>query len=203
MVDETSTLERMARVETKVDFIIARLDTLPPSPVCVLRHQEIEAMVHDVSERVANIESLRNKVIGAGLVLNVALIVFMDKIKKFFGVVPILALFLVLLTSYAFAHSWYSEKRDPVTHHGCCGGTDCATLLIEPGVLTPESDGYRIRLTVEQARRINPARLEPVDAFIPRARIQPSENGNFHLCLPRFNGVTMGDFYCFFEPPST
>lgn len=203
MVDETSTLERMARVETKVDFIIARLDTLPPSPACVLHHQELETMLHDVEERISSIESLRNKVIGGALVLNVALIIFMDKIKKLLGVVPILALFMVLLPMPALSHSWYSEKRDPVTQHGCCGGTDCATLKVEPGVLTPENDGYRIRLTVEQARRINPARLEPLDAFIPRERIQPSENGNFHMCLPRFNGVTMGDFYCFFEPPST
>lgn len=103
-------------------------------------------------------------------------------------------------TSVAHAHWWYTAKHDPVTLRGCCGNSDCHELAIEPGVLTPEPDGFRIRLTAEQAQRINPGRLEPLDVLVPWSRVQPSEDGNYHMCLPRFNGVTPGDFYCFFMP---
>ena len=106
------------------------------------------------------------------------------------------------LASPADAHSWYTKKKDPVTNLGCCGGTDCNTLLIEPGVLSAEVNGYRVRLTLEQAQRINPARRDGVDILIPWERVQPSEDGNWHLCLPRWNDVTVGDFYCFFAPPN-
>ena len=98
------------------------------------------------------------------------------------------------------AHSWYSEKTDPVTKHGCCGGLDCRELRVTPQNFTPEADGFRIRLTVEEAKIINPGRLEPLDILVPFSRVQPSEDGNFHLCIPRFNNVTYGDFYCFFMP---
>lgn len=115
------------------------------------------------------------------------------------------AIALTLITglvsaSPAEAHSWYSEKSDPVTKKGCCGKSDCHEIAITPENYTPEADGFRIRLTVEQAKIINPGRLEPLDIFVPFERVQPSEDGNFHLCIPRFNGVTYGDFYCFFAP---
>lgn len=102
----------------------------------------------------------------------------------------------------ANAHSWYSQKKDPVTQLGCCGGSDCHELLIEPGVLSAEVDGYRIRLTLEQAQRINRNRLEPLDVLIPWDRVQPSDDGNWHICIPRFEDVTVGNFYCFFAPPN-
>lgn len=106
----------------------------------------------------------------------------------------------------ANAHDIYVGTRDPVTHGICCTTSeheqygDCDRLLIEPGVLTGEVGGYRLRLTVEQARRINPLRSEPVDTFIPESRIQPSMDGNFHLCLPSYPTPTRNDFYCFFQP---
>lgn len=108
--------------------------------------------------------------------------------------------FLALTATFAEAHSWYSEKTDPVTKHGCCGGSDCHEIRIDSSNYTPEANGFRIRLTVEQAKVINPGRLEPLDIFVPFERVQPSEDGNFHLCIPRFNNVTYGDFYCFFMP---
>lgn len=104
--------------------------------------------------------------------------------------------------SHAEAHSWYTQKRDPVTRLGCCGGNDCNTLIITPGVISAETDGYRIRLTVEEARRINPSRNVPLDILVPWDRVQPSEDGNWHICIPRWNDVTVGNFYCFFAPPS-
>ena len=107
------------------------------------------------------------------------------------------------LTTPAHAHSWYSDKHDPVTTYGCCGGSDCAQLVIEPGVMTAEPDGYRIRLTLDQAKRINRYRIDPLDVLVPWDRIQPSEDGNYHLCLPTSNGRARDDFYCFFAPPNT
>lgn len=210
MVDESSTLERMARVETKVDFIIARLDTLPPSPACVLRHQELDTMLHEVSERVSNIESLRNKIIGGALALNVVLVIFMDKIKKLLGVVPLLVLLLLpFATLPTLAHDWYTGKHDPVTGGSCCstsktdGYGDCHQLVVEAGVLEPVPEGYRLRLTLDQARKINPLREYPVDTLIPEQRIQASEDGNFHLCIPPRPAGFKFDFYCFWAPPST
>ena len=70
--------ERIARVETKIDFIIGSMKDLPPSPTCIKKHVEYEA-------KFDAIESWRNKMIGAFLILNVVLIIFIDKIKAFFS----------------------------------------------------------------------------------------------------------------------
>jgi hypothetical protein len=111
---------------------------------------------------------------------------------------------LLASMSAAYAHSWYSEKRDPVTGGGCCGGHDCEILTITPGVLEAVEDGYHIRLTAEQAKRINPSRNVPVDTVIPWDRVQPSEDGNWHICLPTYPVGSMNrDFFCFFAPPDT
>jgi hypothetical protein len=114
-----------------------------------------------------------------------------------------LALLMVIslgAASHANAHSWYSVKRDPVTTKGCCGNSDCHEVKLSPENYAPEADGFRVRLTVEQARTINPNRVDPLDIFVPFDRVQPSEDGNFHLCIPTRNGLTQGDFYCFFAP---
>ena len=111
---------------------------------------------------------------------------------------------LLMISTPALAHDWYSGTRDPVTGGGCCGVADCAVLKIEPGMLTGEVDGYRLRLTAEQAGRINPARKMPVDTLIVWDRMQPSPDGNFHLCLPTYPTPNMAaDYFCFFAPPST
>lgn len=123
--------------------------------------------------------------------------------RRVLALAALVAAFVFLAPVLASAHSWYSERRDPVTKKGCCGGEDCAQLVIEPGVLTAEAGGYRVRLTLEQARRINPVRREPLDILVPWERVQDSEDGNYHLCIPRWEGVVLGDFYCFFAPPNT
>ena len=117
---------------------------------------------------------------------------------------------LLFLPTAASAHDWYVGKRDPVTGSSCCTTSatakygDCAQLIIEPGVLTGEVDGYRLRLTAEQAQRINPLRTSPVDTIIPWERVQASEDGNYHLCIPRFAVPNMqADFYCFWAPPNS
>ena len=120
---------------------------------------------------------------------------------------------LSVLTALAFAsagsaeaHDWYTKQYDPVTHGWCCntsngdGYGDCSQLILEPGVLTGEVGGYRLRLTTEQAQRINPLRSTPVDTFIPEERIQPSKDGNWHVCIPAFPNPSLRDFYCFFQP---
>lgn len=110
---------------------------------------------------------------------------------------------LLLSTSVALAHEDYTGKTDPVTKSGCCGGHDCAVLQVEPGVLTPEGDGFRLRLTEAQAKLINPERVGPVDTYIPRERVQESWTGQFRLCIPARLYPTMeADFYCFWEPNS-
>lgn len=71
---EIDTAERIVRLETKIDFLIGQIDKLPPSPVCVAKHKELE-------ERLDMMELWRNRMIGAFLVLNIILVAVMDKIK--------------------------------------------------------------------------------------------------------------------------
>jgi hypothetical protein len=110
------------------------------------------------------------------------------------------------LSLTANAHDWYVGRNDPVTGGSCCTTTnadgygDCARLQVDPGVLEPIPEGYRLRLTVEQARKINPLRTLPVDTIIPEERIQPSQDGNFHVCIPGYPGALRYDFFCFFRP---
>ena len=121
---------------------------------------------------------------------------------------PFLALGAALLvgavTFPAEAHSWYSKHRDPIFNMTtCCGGTDCAPLPSHAMKFTP--DGLRVVLTLEEAKRINPARTEPFDALIPFDRIQVSEDGQPHICLMTMDRAPVGDqrqgFYCIFLPP--
>jgi len=112
---------------------------------------------------------------------------------------------LLMLSTPAMAHSWYNEKRDPwYPNQSCCGGMDCARLEITAGVLSAEPDGYRVRLTLEQSRRINAYSQAPIDALIPWERVQQSEDGNYHICI--MSGHRDNDrqgVYCFFAPPNT
>ena len=71
--------ERIVRLETKLDFLISQMDRLPPSPVCVANHK-----VYD--ERLTALESWRNRAIGVVMILNILLVIFLDKIKQFFTV---------------------------------------------------------------------------------------------------------------------
>jgi hypothetical protein len=71
---EIDMAERVVRLETKIDFIIDRMDHLPPSPTCLAKHKELE-------DRLDMMETWRNRMIGAFLVLNIILVALMDKIK--------------------------------------------------------------------------------------------------------------------------
>lgn len=115
--------------------------------------------------------------------------------------------FLIMLGMFsanaALAHSWYSDRRDPV--YGitkCCGNTDCAPLPAHAIKITPE--GLRVTLTPDEARIINPARRSGFDKIIDFDRIQVSEDGKPHICLMTHemeNDLREG-YYCIFLPPS-
>jgi hypothetical protein len=110
---------------------------------------------------------------------------------------------LTVPASSALAHSWYAEKHDPVYKNPCCGGTDCGMLVITREVLSAEEDGYRIRLTLDQTRQINPYSVAPVDAVVTWDRVQPSEDGNYHICLMTYHrDGQRGGIYCLFVPPN-
>ena len=114
------------------------------------------------------------------------------------------ALFLAtVFAAKAFAHSWYSEKVDPVYKQSCCGGSDCAAWKIEPGELTAEATGYRVRLSLEKSKTINPYSMEPIDALVIWDRVHPSEDGNWHLCImTKMRANERGGIYCLFAPPN-
>lgn len=103
----------------------------------------------------------------------------------------------------ALAHSWYSERRDPIySGTSCCGGQDCAPLPEHSIQLTPE--GLRVTLTVEEARKINPKRRYGFDKLIRFERIQISEDGTPHICLMTHDDPNdpREGYYCVFLPPT-
>ena len=108
-----------------------------------------------------------------------------------------------LVIGPANAHSWYIYKTDPVFHNSCCGGHDCAMWAIQPGELTAEANGYRVRLTLERTRTINPNSTLPLDALVIWDRVQPSEDGNWHLCIADTSrDIGWHGVYCLFAPPN-
>jgi hypothetical protein len=119
----------------------------------------------------------------------------------------LIAALLIALPSTAQAHSWYSGKRDPIFNTTtCCGSSDCRELPSHAMSITASGD-LRVTLTLEEARRINPARTEPFDAVIPFDRIQPSEDGSPHICLMAKDRISEGDqrqgFFCIFIPDAS
>jgi hypothetical protein len=72
--NEQATAERIVRLETKLDFIIDKIDRLPPSPACVSKHKELD-------DRLDAMETWRNRMVGAILVINILVVILMDKIR--------------------------------------------------------------------------------------------------------------------------
>ena len=114
------------------------------------------------------------------------------------------AIIIFLAAAYpANAHSWYSNKSDPVYHNSCCGGNDCAMWAILPGEISAEANGLRVRLSLERTQLINPHSLLPIDALVVWDRVQPSEDGNWHICIMgAYRGDDRGGIYCLFAPPN-
>lgn len=116
--------------------------------------------------------------------------------------VAVLAVLLATATA-SWSHSWYSEKMDPVYRTACCGGKDCATWAIQPGEISAEANGLRVRLSLERSRTINPGSQYPIDALVIWDRVQPSEDGNWHLCvMSAYRADDRGGIYCLFAPPN-
>ncbi len=68
--------ERIVRLETKLDFLISQMDRLPPSPICLVKHKELE-------DRLDSMETWRNRAIGVFLILNILFVIALEKIRAF------------------------------------------------------------------------------------------------------------------------
>jgi len=77
VTSDVDTASRIVRLETKLDFIIERIDRLPPSPACIAKHKEID-------DRMDSMEMWRNRILGALFLANIILVIAMDKIRAFF-----------------------------------------------------------------------------------------------------------------------
>lgn len=74
---------------------------------------------------------------------------------------------------------------------------------IQPGEISAEANGLRVRLSLERSKLINPHSLLPIDALVIWDRVQPSEDGNWHLCImSSFRAGERGGIYCLFMPPN-
>lgn len=114
-------------------------------------------------------------------------------------VLVVLALFM--MTTKAYTHGWYTKKSDPVMG-GCCSGNDCREWYIQPGQLTGEGEGFRVKMTREQILYANPeSDLPYIDQYFPLSRIIPSEDGNWHAC-PKFAGDPKDGLRCLMMPPN-
>ena len=111
---------------------------------------------------------------------------------------------LLASISAASAHDEYPGTKDPVTGRLCCSTSagdsygDCDVLNVTATNLTPEADGYRVILTLEEARQINPFATMPVDQIVPWNRVQDAKDGRYRICVNRW-----GQVICFFAPANT
>lgn len=116
-----------------------------------------------------------------------------------------LVVFARHLIGPAEAHHWYTNQRN-VKGSSCCSGTDCAPVPISADWVQPSRDGYRVTLTLEQARTINPDSQFPMDVTVPWAHVMapPPEAARdsipalYHLCIAA--GVP-NLVYCLFAVP--
>lgn len=108
---------------------------------------------------------------------------------------------LLLMTAPAMAHSWYSTRHDPVFNNSCCGGSDCNRL--DARFISFDGGRYHVVLPFEQARLINPYASAGFDEFIDADRVQPSEDGQYHICLMTYYQGNRKGYWCFFAPPSS
>lgn len=47
---------------------------------------------------------------------------------KVFVLVSMTLFYLTAFCTIANSHEWYMDKRNPVTHYGCCDGEDCKVI---------------------------------------------------------------------------
>lgn len=109
---------------------------------------------------------------------------------------------ITLAASGAEAHDWYAKT-------GCCGGDDCGPA--EDAWVQETPDGYRVRMTLEQSRKINSKSTAPVDAFVAHKNVKippvdlPMTN-KYDVCIWQSDRTApQGGIICFFkrEPPGS
>lgn len=118
-------------------------------------------------------------------------------------VLLIIAWVCLLIADRAMAHDWYSSTSDPVTTANCCGGDDCAP--VDPAWVTSVPEGYRLRMSVAEARTVNPNASAPIDAVIPWSRVQapPNADHEFYACIrPSVRVPPEDGVICFFSTPT-
>lgn len=75
---------------------------------------------------------------------------------------------------------------------------------IKPGEIEATELGYRVRLSIARSQQINPYSYAPIDAIVIWDRVQPSEDGNWHLCVAAgsMRSLPFMGIYCLFAPPN-
>ncbi len=109
---------------------------------------------------------------------------------------------LCLMAAPASAHEWFTQKHDPATGRGCCGGSDCKTVpepMMIAGVVQEVQGGYLVQLTPKQIKYFAPGNgyPNPIKQVIPWSRVQPSETAEFALC------IVWNQVRCFFAPQTS
>ena len=114
----------------------------------------------------------------------------------------LLALFITLTTSAAFAHDMWINRGTYKNPAGewCCGAEDCG--VVSPGAVKAEKGGYSVVGAVTYGEGItgNPADgptvNQDVNETIPYSQVLPSPDGAYWRCK-RPDGSPR----CFFAPP--
>lgn len=111
---------------------------------------------------------------------------------------------LLMWAAQAQAHEWYSNLRNP-KGSSCCSGNDCAPVPLDADWVQPTRDGYRVTLTLDQAKTINPDAQYSVNAVVPWSQVMApppeashSELALYHLCIAAYSPNTI---YCLFAVP--
>ena len=100
--------------------------------------------------------------------------------------IALLALAFMAAGANAEAHELFTGLIDPATKKGCCNNGDCKIVpqaWVDAGVVTPHVGGYRVRLTLEQAKFFNSNVSQPVDALFPAERVIWGLPYQWAICL--------------------
>lgn len=89
--------------------------------------------------------------------------------KIFMIALLVLGFLLLAFLNSAYAHSWYSGKRNPVSGLSCCNTTDCRAVGDDEVVY--ENGGYRwLNAPI------------PENGWIPQEQVQQSHDFQYHVC---------------------
>lgn len=108
---------------------------------------------------------------------------------------------LLLMSGAAQAHDWFEGTIEPITNLPCCSGNtgsthvDCQPIPAEmSGIIQEMEDGYRVTLTLDQAKFFNDQSTNPVDEVVEYASVQAGLSNGFAMCI--YNNHVR----CFFVP---